>query len=424
MRILLTGVTGFIGSSIAAALRNKGHDVVACVHRTGELHPSSDTDTIAVDYMRDLTAAAWLPRLAGVEVVINAVGILRESAQATYTELHHLAPRALFQACEQSGVRRVIQISALGADAGAVSRYHHTKRAADNDLRASALDWTIVQPSVVFGQRGASTLLFLHLASLPVIPLVGRGEQRIQPIHIDDLVAMVVKLIEHGRAIKQTIVAVGPVAVSMRAMLAAYRKSLGLGKTIMFPVPLVLIRLAARVGDVLKSGALSTETLRMLVSGNTGPVAETQIILGYVPRALNDFISADEADTLRMRAVWSWLRPLLLTSIAIVWLMAGVVSWIFARDQGLALLATLGLSPSLAAGAFIVACGINVALGVATLLAPGRVLWGMQLAVMVCYTVALSWVAPTLWIDPFGPLVKNLPLAVVLIGLMVASAKA
>ena len=78
MRILLTGATGFIGSSIMAALRNNGHDVVACVHRSRKLRLPAGTQTVAVDYMRDLTAAAWLPRLAGVEVVINAVGILRE----------------------------------------------------------------------------------------------------------------------------------------------------------------------------------------------------------------------------------------------------------------------------------------------------------------------------------------------------------
>lgn len=423
MRILLTGATGFIGSSIMVALQNNGHEVIACVHCT-KLRLPAGTHAIVVDYMRDLTAAAWLPRLAGVEVVINAVGILREGTQTAFAELHHLAPRALFQACEQSGVGRVIQISALGADAGAVSRYYHTKQAADNDLRASTLAWTIVQPSVVFGPRGASTLLFLRLASLPVIPLVGRGEQRMQPIHIDDLVAMVIKLIEHGRAIKQTVVAVGPVAISMRTMLAVYRKSLGLGKAIMLPVPLVLIRLAARAGDVLKNGALSTETLRMLLNGNTGPVAETQAILGYAPRALNDFITMDVANTLRVQAVWSWLRPLLLASIAMVWLMAGVMSWVFAHDQGLALLAMLGLSSDLAAGVFITACSVNIILGVATLLVPGRGLWWTQLVVMVVYTFTLSWVAPALWVDPFGALVKNLPLAVVLLGLIAVPAKA
>ncbi|BAV34916.1 NAD-dependent dehydratase [Sulfuricaulis limicola] len=423
MRILVTGATGFIGSAIVAALRRSAHDVVLCVHRTGHRYLPADAETIEVDYMRDLTAEDWLPRLAGVDVVINAVGILRESAQARFSELHHLAPRALFQACERSGVNRVVQISALGADEGA-SQYHRTKRAADDVLRVSTLDWTIVQPSVVFGSRGASTRLFLRLASLPVIPLVGRGEQRMQPVHIDDLVTIVAKLIEHRLAVKQTIAVVGPEAVAMQKMLSVYRGLLGLGKTFMIPIPLALIRPVARVGDVLKSGALSTETLHMLLNGNTGSVQATHEILGYFPRALQDFIPPEEAEFLRMNAVWSWVHPMLLAGIAIMWAAAGVVSWIYARDHGLALLVKLGLSPEFATGAFIVACGVNVALGIATLLTPGKILWVAQLAVMGFYTAVLSWVAPQLWVDPFGALIKNLPIAAVLLGFMAASAEA
>lgn len=318
----------------------------------------------------------------------------------------------------------MIQISALGADKSAVSRYHRTKRAADEVLRASTLDWTIVQPSVVFGQHGASTRLFLRLASLPVIPLVGQGEQRLQPIHIDDLVALIVNLIEHGLAVKQTIVAVGPEAVTMKTMLNRYRQLLGLGKAFMVPVPLVLIRIAARVGDILKSGALSTETLRMLLNGNTGSVQATHAILGYLPRPLKDFVSPDEAASLRMRVVWSWIHPVLLASIAIMWITAGLVSWAYAQDHGVALLTKLGLSLDLATGAFIAACGVNVVLGLATWLTPGRILWSVQLIVMGFYTVALSWVAPQLWADPFGALVKNLPLAAVLLGLLAMPAEA
>ena len=99
MRILVTGATGFIGSAIVTALWKNAHDVVACVHRTGDRYLPPEVETIEVDYMHDLTTEDWSPRLAGVDVVINAVGILRESAQVRFAELHHLAPAALFQAC-------------------------------------------------------------------------------------------------------------------------------------------------------------------------------------------------------------------------------------------------------------------------------------------------------------------------------------
>jgi uncharacterized protein YbjT (DUF2867 family) len=81
----------------------------------------------------------------------------------------------------------VIQISALGADDQALSRYHLSKRAADDHLAASSLDWTVLRPSIVYGPGAHSMALFEALAALPLTPLINRGEQEIQPIHVADL---------------------------------------------------------------------------------------------------------------------------------------------------------------------------------------------------------------------------------------------
>lgn len=424
MRILVTGATGFIGSTLIAALLKNGHQLVACVHRAGEDRLPAGVETVQADYMRDTDESVWRPRLLGIDVVINAVGILRETRRAHFDELHHLAPQALFKACESTGVKRVIQVSALGADDAATSRYHCSKKAADDVLRASTLDWSIVQPSVVFGAGGASTQLFLRMASLPLTPLVGRGEQRMQPIHIADLCTLVLKLIEQPLGIRQTIAAVGPQAVTLRDMLAAYRTAMGLGPIRTLSTPLPLMRLAARVGDILNTGALSTETLDMLLRGNIASAQTISAILGQAPRALSDFIPVQQARVFRLQALGSWLRPLVLASIAAMWIGAGIVSWFFARDEGLALLEKLGLAPAIATPALIAACGLNAGMGFATLLKPERLLWLLQLGVMAFYTGALTWAAPALWADPFGPLLKNLPIAVLLIGLAATESKA
>ena len=423
MRILITGATGFIGSALVAALRKNGHQIVACVHRGGESRLPTGVEIEQVDYMRDTDESIWRPRLIGIDVVINAVGILRETRHAQFDALHHLAPRALFNACSSAGVKRVIQISALGADDEATSRYHRSKKAADDALRASTLDWTIVQPSVVFGIDGASTQLFLRMASLPLTPLVASGDQRMQPIHIDDLCAFVMKLIDQPLGIRQTIAAVGPQPVTMRDMLSIYRAGMGLGPLRTLGTPLPLMRLASRVGDVIHAGALSTETLEMLLRGNTASARSISLILGHAPHALNEFIPAQQARTLQLQALESWLRPLMLISIAAMWIGAGAVSWLFARAEGIALLEKLGLSLALATPAFIAACALNLGLGIATLAKPGRSLWLLQLAVMTFYTGALSWVAPSLWADPFGSLIKNLPIAALLIGLAVTESR-
>lgn len=422
MRVLITGAAGFIGSAFARALSLQGHRLVCCIHRDTRRALPPGVEQLRVDYMRDLTPDVWRPRLAGIDAVVNAVGILRETPTASFAALHHLAPAALFRACHQAGVGRVIQVSALGAGGQAddawVSDYHRSKWAADDALCDCDLDWTIVRPSVVFGSGGASSALFLKLASLPVVPLVGRGQSQLQPIHIDDLVETMLRLLEPGCGHRAIVPAVGPVRMTLRQMLALYRRAIGMRPAPMLSIPLPVVRLAARVGDRLRDSALTSDTLQMLLRGNSASVGPITRLLGRPPRAPEGFVAVDAAASLRLQAVWSWLRTLLTLSLALVWICAGVVSWFFAADYGLGLLARLGLDGPWAAIGLLGACVVDVSLGVWTLLWPGRRLWAVQLSVMLFYSVALTLVAPELWTDPFGPLVKNLPLGLLLLGLL------
>lgn len=424
MRIFITGATGLIGSAITERLIRSGHQVVAGVHRRGISKLPNGIETVEIDYQRDSDVCDWQPRLAGVDAVVNAVGILRERSGSGFEAIHSQAPQALFKACEKVGVRRVVQISALGTDRYSNSNYHRSKLEADNALRSSSLDWTIVQPSLVFGVGGASTRLFLALASLPLIPLVGRGEQRLQPIHIDDLACLIERLLVERVAIHTTVEAAGRDIVTLRELLLAYRHALGIGHVRTISVPMPLMRIGAWLGDAVGHGALSTETLDMLQRGNSTSTQTVTKILRRPPLSLSEFFPPDQVSTLRLAARWSWLRLFILASLAFTWIMGGLVSALFAREYGLDLLAKIGLSPSVASAAFIGACTLNLAIGAMTLARPGRLLWIAQLGVMVFYTATLSLVAPHLWTDPFGPLVKNIPLAVLVMTLMATEQEA
>ena len=111
MHILLTGSTGFIGRTMAAALTRAGHVVHGGVSpRRAVLAPQQ----VPMDFARDTTPDVWLPRLAGIDAVVNAVGVLRDSSARPIDAVHQHTPVALFDACAQAGVRRVVHISALG----------------------------------------------------------------------------------------------------------------------------------------------------------------------------------------------------------------------------------------------------------------------------------------------------------------------
>jgi uncharacterized protein YbjT (DUF2867 family) len=186
MRVLLTGASGFIGGAIAAALQARGHAVVR-VLRT--LPAGADSGAVVqADFARPPGRAWWRPRLAGIDAVVNAVGILREQRGQRFQALHVEAPVELFHACVAAGVPLVLQVSALGADDHARSAYHRSKKQADDALRALPLAGGIVQPSLVYGPGGASAALFDRMAVAPLLPLPAGGHMLVQPVHVDDLV--------------------------------------------------------------------------------------------------------------------------------------------------------------------------------------------------------------------------------------------
>lgn len=272
MNILLTGSTGFIGRNLATALAASGHKIIGVSRSAG------------VDFCRMLQPADWLPYLIGVDAVINCVGIIGETGSQSFTKLHASAPIALFQACVQAGIKKVIQISALGADHSAFSDYHLSKRAADDYLRSLDLDWFVLRPSLIYGRGGKSAELFMRLARLPVIPVIGNGQQIVQPVHIGDVVATVLRCM-HVEKAKLTLDIVGSDSIAFAEWLQLMREAQGFSRAVLLPIPFSLAIPAAYVGRFLNP-IFQPDTLQMLRVGYQADTQPLQEFLGRAPRRL------------------------------------------------------------------------------------------------------------------------------------------
>lgn len=410
MLILLTGATGFLGRHILAALVSAGHTVRA-VGRATPPPPTRDVHWVQADFNRDPTPEAWLPHLTGVDAVINAAGILRETPTQTFEALHERGPIALFRAGAQAGVSRFIQISALGADAQATTRYHLSKKHADDVLLSLPVTATLIQPSLVYGPGGASAAMLQQWAALPLIPLPGAGMQQIQPVFIDDLTDAVCTLLTLAHP-PQRVKAVGPQAVSLREYLALLRRQMGLGKARFLALPVPLVQGAVRLAAHLPGSLADPDSLSMLERGNTADAGPFAALLGHAPRSPAQFIEPDAAPAARTQAVLGSLLPLLRISIALVWLITGIVSvWVYPIADSLELLHRVGVPTALGTTMLYGAAGLDFIFGVATLaLRKRRLLWLMQMALIIFYSVLITIYLPEFWAHPYGPILKNLPM--------------
>ena len=247
--ILVTGGTGFVGQEVVGELLALGYPVRLLVRHPGRAGPFTHhpkVELVKGDALRPETLPV---AMTGVQAVIHLIGIIAETSHVTYEQGHTEATRNVLAAAKQAGVTRWIQMSAIGTRPFAKSRYHQTKWQAEELVRQSGLDWTILRPSLIYGYNEHDRLLNLlrltlswplNFLQLYSFPLINGGESMIQPVSVREVARCFALAPSKEASIGQTYDLVGPVAFSWREMV--FKILAALGKNGLYEqIPLLLI---------------------------------------------------------------------------------------------------------------------------------------------------------------------------------------
>lgn len=400
-KIFLTGATGFVGSQILRALLAEGHHVRASCRQPERQKAHRQIEWIEGDFSKDQDPELWKERLRGCDAVINSVGIITETSKARFEDLHTSGPIALFQAASELNISRVIQISALGADERGTTAYHRTKFAADQELLRLIPQATVLRPSLIMGKEGKSTKLFATLAALPVVPLPGKGDFALQPVFIGDLTSGVLHFLSEPAGGRVDVT--GPHPLSYKQMLDRMAESAGL-RPLFVSVPMFLIRRVAGLGI----GPLTRDTLAMLERGNTADQVPFAKATGIKLKEATDLPALGlQLTDLILPALW----PLVRVCISFLWIWTGIVSlFFFSQEQSFEWLRAVGLPERQLLPALVASSVIDILLGVLLFSRLRSLSYGIQLITVLFYTIVLTFALPDMWLHPFGPASKNLPL--------------
>ena len=217
-RIAVLGGSGFVGRHVVNALVNQDREVIVPARAREHAKHLFLLPRVQIPEVNVRDAAALAAAIHGADAVINLIGVLRESPRASFTQMHVGVAEAAIEACRQNGIRRLIQMSALNADPGGPSAYLRSKGEAEARVAASGLDWTVFQPSVIFGPEDKFLNLFAGIAKLmPVIYLAG-ATARFQPVYVGDVAAAIATALDANSTIGQRYPLCGPRVYTLREL--------------------------------------------------------------------------------------------------------------------------------------------------------------------------------------------------------------
>jgi len=281
--ILVTGGTGFVGKHLCQRMRADGLSVRTIARDPDKARALKD---LGVEVVKgDISDKTSLEQAAaGIERVVHLVGIIQETPGATFQSVHVDGTRSLLEAAKKAGVRHVVYQSALGTRPNAKSSYHRTKWEAEELVRRSAIPYTILRPSLIYGPGDLfTTRLAEMIRHSPVLPIIGSGKSRVQPIFIDDVVSCILKTVTSDCCLNEIYEIGGPAQLTYEEVTRAIADALSLKRPALH-MPLLFMRPLARVLEaVLPRPPVTTDQLIMLQEDNVCTMRDINDAFGIEP---------------------------------------------------------------------------------------------------------------------------------------------
>jgi len=286
MKIFVTGSTGFVGNHVIQALLDRGHQVRALVRQRSEYKLRRPEDVEI--FSGTITSTADLVQgMQGCDGVIHLVGIIRAfpSKGITFERLHTEATANVIAAAKEAGVSRMMHMSALGAREDGPTPYLRTKFAAEELVRQSGLRYTVFRPSLIFGRGGEAIKMFAGMVKTFVVPIIGDGNYRFQPVNVTTVSQGFVKALEVEAAQGLILDVGGPDMVTFNEIMDTLARVVG--KTIVkIHMPVFSIKAATSVLEYFPGYPLTTDQITMLLEGSTCDEKPFYEVLGLTPVSL------------------------------------------------------------------------------------------------------------------------------------------
>jgi uncharacterized protein YbjT (DUF2867 family) len=255
MHVLVTGANGFIGTHVAHRLIQQGHHVRSLVwpedtDTNSRLEREWGCEVVTGDFENPADAARVLE---GIEGVVHLIGSIKKPETGSFEQMHREKTRGMVSQAKAAGVRRIVYISAPGASAAAKSDYLRTKFLAEEEIRASGLDWVVLRSSLVVGRRVGERdsklvkLLFAMAREKGNMLVLGKGENLLQPVHITNLAEIIEQALTSDAAKNQVIGVGGPEVLTMNEIVAAILQAAGCPQKPVKHIPMPLVHILARV---------------------------------------------------------------------------------------------------------------------------------------------------------------------------------